>query len=85
VGLVRTNVSEESVSYIFWVERISKLGTLGVTSPLQFANLSNSLIPFTLRMEITSYSEISVLTRSIRCHIPEDGILKKYFRFINKF
>jgi hypothetical protein len=52
------------------VKRINKLGTmLAVTS---------SLILFTLMMEAICSSEISVLTRAIQCHFPEDGILHSH-------
>jgi hypothetical protein len=39
----------------------------------------------TLIMEATLSSEMSVLTRAIRCHIPEDGSLKTldiYFQVV---
>jgi hypothetical protein len=42
----------------------------------QPAHAGSSLADFsTLKMEAISSSELSVHTRSIRCHIPEDGIL----------
>jgi hypothetical protein len=36
----------------------------------------SSLILSILMMDVTSSFKISVLMRAMRCHIPEDGILK---------
>jgi hypothetical protein len=58
VAVIITDVSEEGVSFIRKVKRISEL------------------ILFTLLMKVTHSSETSVLTRAIRRHIPEDGILR---------
>jgi hypothetical protein len=58
LGLVRTGVSQERVTYIFRVENSS------------LAEIS------TLKMGVTRYSETSVLIRSTRRHISEDGILQ---------
>jgi hypothetical protein len=46
-----------------------------ITSLLLTANVPSSLILSTLKMEATRSSEMSVLTRLARQHIPEDGIL----------
>jgi hypothetical protein len=37
----------------------------------------SSLIRSTLKMETIRYSETSVPTRTTRCNIPEDGILRR--------
>jgi hypothetical protein len=65
VAVVRSDVSEERVSYIIVkVERISELGiTLAV------------IIVSTLMMGAIHSSETSVLTRISHRHVPEDGIL----------
>jgi hypothetical protein len=44
------------------------------------ANVPNSLIIFTLMMEATCSFETSVLIRTTRRHIPEDGILHSHRR-----
>jgi hypothetical protein len=65
VALGRNGVSEESFASIFKAKRIRKVGTLAVID----VSLSS------LMMEATCFSETTVLTRVIRRHIPEDGIL----------
>jgi hypothetical protein len=84
VSLVRTDVSVEFSASMIRVTRIGELGTLAVSSNrrcvLQLLVTANvfptSLIHFTLIMEVTRFYETSVLTRSTRRHIPEDGILQ---------
>jgi hypothetical protein len=66
VALVRTDVSEELSSSIFWVKRICEIGTaLAVTSNWR-----------TLRR--STKSETSVLTRTTPRNIPEHSILHSH-------
>jgi hypothetical protein len=58
-----TDVSEECIASIIRVTIISKLGMLPVTSK-QTANVPNSPILDTLKMEATCSSATSVLTRA---------------------
>jgi hypothetical protein len=70
VALVITYVSEERISSIIRVKRISELQFL-VTANV----FLTSLIFPTLMMEAIRYSETPVITRPTRYHILEDGIL----------
>jgi hypothetical protein len=89
VDLVRTGFSEERVSSIVIIERISDLGTTktkltsllrNVIQLLVTANIvPSSLILVTLMIEALRSSEMSVLTRATPCHIPEDGIFHLNF------
>jgi hypothetical protein len=67
VALVTTDVSEERITSIIWVERISKLGTLAVPW-LQLLvpadAVPNMLILSTLMMEAKHSSKTSVLRES---------------------
>jgi hypothetical protein len=71
VGLVRTRVLEECVASIFRGKICEVFSADAVLS---------SPILSTLKMEATKSSEMSVLTRSTRRHIPEDGILHSHRR-----
>jgi hypothetical protein len=88
VALVITDVSEEFISSIFKVERISELRTtLAVTikwtvflrSLLQLLVTANvvpsSLIPSTLMMVAIRFPETTVLTKAVGRHISDDGII----------
>jgi hypothetical protein len=49
-----------------------------VSPPLSVSAVPETLTHLTSIMEVTHFSEMSVLTRGTRRHIPEDGILKSY-------
>jgi hypothetical protein len=66
VAVVRTNVS---------AERIVSTIRLTIIGELVIANVSRLQILVTLMMEAIRTSEMSVLTRAIQHHIPEDDIL----------
>jgi hypothetical protein len=72
VALVRTDVLEESIASIIRMTRMCE----PVTSKVVYT----SLILVTLIMEATPSSETSVLTRTKRRNIPEDGIIHSYRR-----
>jgi hypothetical protein len=77
-GLVRTDISEESVASIFRVERISELATTFPISCKPANAAPSSLILSTLKMEEIRYSETLILTRPTRRHIPEDRSLRMF-------
>jgi hypothetical protein len=72
VGLVRTDVLEKRVYFIFNKERIRELGVKSaVCCLLVTANfVPSSLIRSTLKMEATRSYEKSVLTRPTQRYIP---------------
>jgi hypothetical protein len=80
VAVVRTDVSEKRIASVIMMTRIGELGTtLAVTS--KRASVANYCQPSsTLMMETLRFSETSVLTRSTRRNIPEDGMLHSYRR-----
>jgi hypothetical protein len=75
VGLVRTDVSEKRVASIFRVQRIRYIRTtLAVAGSQPFANAAlRSRVLSTLKMKATPSSKTSVLTRTTRRHIQENG------------
>jgi hypothetical protein len=79
VALVRTEVSEESIAYIIWLEGISELGTTSAVNS-NWSTLRSSLIPSTQIMEPIRSFETSVLARPTRRQIPEHGILHSHRR-----
>jgi hypothetical protein len=73
VSLVRTDVSEESITSIIRVTRFGELGTnLAVAS---YCFVPSAQILSTLMMEAIICSETSVLKRAKRPNIREDSIL----------
>jgi hypothetical protein len=68
VDLLWTDVSEESIAFIFWVEK-------SASEEPEWADGCKYL-----KMETVVSSEKSVHTRSTRRHIPEDGVLHSHLR-----
>jgi hypothetical protein len=71
VALVGTDVSEERIAWIIRVTRINAIVTAN--------SVPGSLI-LTLMMEAIRSSETLILTRPIRCRIPEYGVLHSHRR-----
>jgi hypothetical protein len=85
MALVKTNVSKERSSSFIRVTRIGELGTTHVARLLVTASaVPSSPILVTLMKKAVSSTETSVLTRTARRNIPEDGFLhtKYYSRFL---
>jgi hypothetical protein len=72
VALVRSNVPEKPIACVIRVKRICSVLQLLITANV----VPSSLILFILIMEAIRSSEMTVLTKATRRHIPEDGILK---------
>jgi hypothetical protein len=80
VSLVRTKVSEEHISSIIRVKRISKLGTMLEHLLLVTAYIvCSSLILVTLMMETIHFYKMSVLTRATQLNIPEYVIIQIFY------
>jgi hypothetical protein len=73
VALVRIRVSEKHIASIIRVKRIGEEGMLALTSAVNV--VPSLLIVSTLMMESLRSSQMSVLTRTMQHHSPEDGIL----------
>jgi hypothetical protein len=79
VAVVKTDVSEGSITFIISLNRISQLeSTLAVT--ITADALPSSLIPSCLKMEVILSYETSVLTRTTRRHIPDEDNLHSHCR-----
>jgi hypothetical protein len=75
VCLVRTDVSEERVAYIFRVEIIHERGRALAAGLLATANaVPRSWINSTLKMVVICSSETSIITIPTRHYIQEDSI-----------
>jgi hypothetical protein len=78
MAFVKTEFSEELITYIIRKKRISELGTTAVSINVVTNNVCpNSLILFTLLMQVIRSSKTSVVTRATRRHIPKDDILQQ--------
>jgi hypothetical protein len=79
VELVWTNVSEERIFSIFRVEKSASEEPADWLSLQPPAHAASSLADlYTLNLEAIRSSETSVHIRSIRCHIPEGGIVHSH-------
>jgi hypothetical protein len=74
---VRTDISEERIASII---RLTRIGGFDTVLLVTAKAVPSSLIRFTLMMEPKHSSEMSVLTRTTRRHIPEDGIVQELIR-----
>jgi hypothetical protein len=75
LALVRSDISEECITYIIRVTGIAELGTMLAVTSSQSMLQSN-----TLMLEAIRVSEMSVLIRATRCNVPDDGILHSHRR-----
>jgi hypothetical protein len=62
------------------VTRIDELGTSKRASVVVTGSVHSSPILVTLKKEAMRFSEMSVLTRVTRRHIPDEGILHRHRR-----
>jgi hypothetical protein len=79
VALIKTDISEESISSIIMVISIGEIGTTLAVASNGTRYQEMYFVEFvTMIMQRIRSSESSVLTRATRSDIPEDGILHSH-------